>query len=111
MGRRINICPAGGWTSEVGANCPSPPVLGGEPHARGPSMPSWIIKGSAVILMGVGRHGDGSLNNPSLCLLASVRGNGEFSEKIAGRGSSRVGHAFASLALAGTGSLVLTRRR
>jgi hypothetical protein len=111
MGRRINICPAGGWTSVVGANCPSPPLLGGEPHAHAPSMPSWIIKGSAVVLIGDGRHGDGRDNIARLCLLASVRGNGVFSEKVAVRGSSRVGHAFASLGLAGTGSLVLTRRR
>ncbi len=109
MGRRINICPAGGWTSEVGANCPSPPVLGGEPHAHAPAMPSWIIKGSAVALIGVGRHGDGRDNIARLCLLASVRGNGVFSEKVADR-RVLAGRAFASLGLAGTGSLVLTRR-
>jgi hypothetical protein len=108
MGRRINICPAGGWTSEVGANCPSPPVLGGEPHAHAPSMSSWIIKGSAVVLIGVSRHGDGSHNNPSRP--PRVRGKAEFSEKVAGR-RVLVGRAFASLGLAGTGSLVLTRRR
>jgi hypothetical protein len=49
-------------------------------------MPSWIIKGSAVVLIGDGRHGDGRDNIARLCLLASVRGNGEFSEKVAVRG-------------------------